>query len=144
MSGKMNNKGNTINSSAKFLNFTIWKANLLSKGIHPSFVVRFLSKIIWRVSHENKENSPRPKPQKRIAFLYWFERAIDLFTKKAYVWQIDNIDGLVTYEESVRRIIIFALTLTTMSLFTCTFLTITIETLLIKETIAMSFEKGNF
>ena len=143
MSSKIHNKGNTIDSTRQFLDFTIWKANLLSKGIHQSYVVSFVSNIIWRVSHENVKNSPNNKPQKRTAFLYWFERAIDLFTKKDRVWQIDNTFGLVTYEESVKRIIIFALTLTTTSLLTCTLLTITIEKLLIKETIDLSLGNGN-
>ena len=118
MSVRMNDKEKTINSTTNFLNFTIWKANLLREGIHQSFAVRFLSKIIWRVSQENEENSARYKPQKMAAFLYWFERVIDLFTKKNYKWQIDKSDGLVTYEESVRRTIIVVLTLTAISLIT--------------------------
>ena len=131
MSVKTNNK----ESITKFIKFTIWKANLLSKGIHPRSVINFLSKSIWRTSLENGKHDITP--ENRSTFLYWFERAIDLFTKKDYVWQLDKTEGLVPYEESVRRIITFLVILSGISLVACTIMTIIVATSFAKETLEL-------
>ena len=123
----MSVKTNNEESITKFIKFTIWKANLLSKGIHPSSL-----KHIWRTSFEDGKLDT---PENKSTFLYWFEKAIDLFTKKDYVWQLDKKEGLVPYEESVRRIISFLFILSGISLVACTIMTITVAISFAKEPI---------
>ena len=57
--------------------------------------------------------------------------------KKDYVWQLDKTEGLVPYEESVRRIITFLVILSGISLVACTIMTIIVATSFAKETLEL-------
>ena len=89
-------------------------------------VNKFIEKTIWKALLANRRRSSivHSKRKDKVSFLDVFEKALDLFTKKEYKWQIDKTDYIVPYEESLRRILIFLLILTTIVLITCTILTL--------------------
>ena len=89
-------------------------------------VNKFIEKTIWKALLANRRRSSivHSKRKDKVSFLDVFEKALDLFTKKEYKWQIDKTDYVVPYEESLRRILIFLLILTTIVLITCTILTL--------------------
>ena len=89
-------------------------------------VNKFIEKTIWKALLANRRRSSivHSKRKDKVSFLDVFEKALDLFTKKEYKWQIDKTDYVVPYEESLRRILIFLLILTIIVLITCTILTL--------------------
>ena len=89
-------------------------------------VNNFIEKTIWKALLANRRRSSivHSKRKDRLSFFDVFEQALDLFTKKEYKWQIDKTDYIVPDEESLRRILIFLLILTTIVLITCTILTL--------------------
>ena len=89
-------------------------------------VNNFIEKTIWKALLVNRRRSSivHSKRKDRLSFFDVFEQALDLFTKKEYKWQIDKTDYIVPYEESLRRILIFLLILTTSNLITGTILTL--------------------
>ena len=80
-------------------------------NVYEDSVRTFIDKTIWNASLLNRRRSSAlsnsPKQKENLSYLELFERVLELFTHKAYKWQLDRTDYLVSYEESIRRLVIY-------------------------------------
>ena len=100
-------------------------------------VKTFIDKTIWNASLLNRRRSSAlsnsHKRKEKLSNLELFERILDLFTHKSYKWQLDRTDYLVSYEESIRRLVICLFILTGTVITICTIMMIVVSIILGKE-----------
>ena len=105
-------------------------------NFEPS-VKTFIEKTIWNASLLNRRRSSAlsnsHKRKEKSSNLELFERILDLFTHKAYKWQLDRTDYLVPYEESIRRLVIYLFIVTGIVITICTIMMIVVSIILGKE-----------
>ena len=100
-------------------------------------VKRFIDKSIWNASLLDRRRSSALSTshiqKEKLSNLELLERILDLFTHKAYKWQLDRTDYLVSYEESIERLVIYLFILTGIVITICTIMMIVVAIILGKE-----------